>query len=42
MTEEISALLALRLPGYEDRSLGRRGEGLDHVSYEVNDELIVK
>jgi len=43
VTEEISALLALRLPGYEDRSLGRRrGEGLDHVSYEVNDELIVK
>ena len=42
MTDEIRALLARCLPGYEVRSLGRLGEGLDHVSYEVNGELIVR
>ena len=42
MTDEIRALLARHLPGYEVRSLGRLGEGLDHVSYEVNGELIVR
>ncbi len=42
MTDEIRALLARHLPGYEVRSLSRLGEGLDHVSYEVNGELIVR
>jgi aminoglycoside phosphotransferase (APT) family kinase protein len=40
--DEIRALLCRRLPGYEVQSLTRLGEGLDHVSYEVNGELVVR
>jgi hypothetical protein len=42
VADEIRTLLARHLPGYEVRSLGRLGEGLVHVSYEVNGELIVR
>ena len=42
MTDEIRALLARRLPGYEVRSIARLGEGLDHAAYEVNGELILR
>jgi aminoglycoside phosphotransferase (APT) family kinase protein len=42
VTDEIRALLARRLPGYEVRSIARLGEGLDHAAYEVNGELIVR
>ena len=39
---EIRASLARHLPGYEVRSVGRLGEGLDNAAYEVNGELIVR
>ncbi len=42
MRGEIRAALARHLPDYEVRSVARLGEGLDHVSYEVNGELIVR
>jgi len=40
--DEIRALLARRLSGYEVRSISRLGEGLDNAAYEVNGELIVR
>jgi aminoglycoside phosphotransferase (APT) family kinase protein len=42
VTDEMYALLPRHLPGYEVRSLTRRGEGADNVAYEVNGELIVR
>lgn len=41
-TDEIRALLARHLPGYEVGSIARLGEGLDNIAYEVNGELIVR
>jgi integrase len=40
--DEIHASLACHLPGYKVTSMIELGEGLDNVSYEVNDELIVR
>jgi aminoglycoside phosphotransferase (APT) family kinase protein len=40
--DEIGALLARHLPSYEVTSVAELGQGLDHVSYEVNGELIVR
>jgi hypothetical protein len=37
----ISRLLELALPGHRVQSVERVGEGVDHVAYEVNAELIV-
>ncbi len=34
MIDEIRALLARHLPGYEVRSVARLGEGLDNAAYE--------
>jgi aminoglycoside phosphotransferase (APT) family kinase protein len=42
VTDETRALVARHLPSYEVRSLSILGEGLDHVSYEANDELIIR
>ena len=42
MRDEIHASLACHLPGYKVTSMIELGEGLDNVSYEVNDELIVR
>jgi hypothetical protein len=38
---DISSLLELALPGHRARSVERMGEGVDHVAYEVNADLIV-
>ena len=42
MTDEIRALLARRLPGYEVRSVAALGEGVDNAAHDVNGELIVR
>jgi aminoglycoside phosphotransferase (APT) family kinase protein len=42
MTDEIRALLARHMPGYEIMSVTGLGEGLDNAAYEVNGELIVR
>jgi aminoglycoside phosphotransferase (APT) family kinase protein len=42
VSNEIRALLARHLPGYEVELVAWLGEGLDNVSYEVNAELIVR
>jgi aminoglycoside phosphotransferase (APT) family kinase protein len=42
VTDEIRALLARHLPGYEVRSITRLGEGLDNAAYDINGELIVR
>lgn len=42
MTDEIRALLARNLPGYEVGSVVKLGEGFDHAAYEVDGELIVR
>jgi aminoglycoside phosphotransferase (APT) family kinase protein len=42
VSDEIRALLARHLPGYQVRSVAKLGEGLDNVAYEVNGELIVR
>ena len=42
MVDEIRALLARHLPGYEVRSMVGLGEGLDNAVYEVNGELVVR
>jgi aminoglycoside phosphotransferase (APT) family kinase protein len=42
VTDEIRALLACHLPGYEVRSITRLGEGLDNAVYDINGELIVR
>lgn len=39
---EIRALLGSHFPGYEVRSIVKRGEGFDNAAYEVNGELIVR
>ncbi len=39
MIDEIRALLARHLSGYEVRSVARLGEGLDNAAYEVNGSL---
>jgi aminoglycoside phosphotransferase (APT) family kinase protein len=38
----VQSLVATRLPGYRVDSVVPLGEGLDHVAYEVNGELIVR
>jgi hypothetical protein len=40
--DEIRALLAHHLPGYEVASVIGLGEGLENAAYEVNGELIVR
>jgi len=42
VTDEIRALVARHLPGYEVRSVAALGEGLDNAAHEVNDELVVR
>jgi aminoglycoside phosphotransferase (APT) family kinase protein len=42
VVDEIGALLARHLPGYEVRSVRALGEGLDNTAYEANGELIVR
>jgi aminoglycoside phosphotransferase (APT) family kinase protein len=42
VSDEIRALLARHLPGYQVRSVAKLGEGLDNAAYEVNGELIVR
>jgi Phosphotransferase enzyme family len=39
---DISSLLELALPGRRARSVERVGEGVDHLAYEVDGELIVR
>ena len=42
LTDQLRALLARHLPGYEVRSIVRLGEGWDNVVDEVNGELVVR
>jgi aminoglycoside phosphotransferase (APT) family kinase protein len=40
--EQIRALVAAHLPGYEIRAISRLGAGLDNVAYGVNDEIVIR
>lgn len=42
MVDEIRALLAHHLPGYEVHSMAGMGEGSDNAAYEVNGDLVVR